>query len=112
MANTLGEAAEAWHGFRHLIGTALDEKAYEADWVERQIAHGESNKIWGIYNEAAYAEPRRKMMREWAGSLDRVAQTGSYFKTVGLLQRIFALLAATRGRDAVNGSTHKLQDIC
>jgi len=53
VTNTFGEAAEAWHGFRHLIGTALDEKAYEADWVERQIAHGEWNKIWGIYNEAA-----------------------------------------------------------
>ncbi len=29
------------HGFRHLIGTALNERGFEADWVERQLAPGD-----------------------------------------------------------------------
>jgi len=65
---------QTMHGFRHLISTALNERGYEADWVERQLAHGDPNKIRGIYNEAAYVEPRRKMMQEWADYLERVAQ--------------------------------------
>jgi integrase len=58
------------HGFRHLISTALNELGYEADWVERQLAHGDPDKIRGTYNKAAYLEPRRKMMQAWADHLD------------------------------------------
>jgi len=65
------------HGFRHLISTALNERGYESDWVERQLAHGDPDKIRGTYNKAHYLEPRRKMMQEWADVLDRMrAGTG------------------------------------
>lgn len=67
---------QTMHGFRHLISTALNDKGYEADWIERQLAHGDPDKIRGTYNKAAYLEPRRKMMQEWADYLDRV-QRGS-----------------------------------
>jgi len=40
------------HGFRHLVSTALKEKGYESDWVERQLAHGDPDKIRGTYNKA------------------------------------------------------------
>lgn len=60
------------HGFRHLISTALNEQGYEADWVERQLAHGDPDKIRGTYNKAAYLEPRRQMMQAWADQLDRM----------------------------------------
>ena len=63
---------QTMHGFRHLISTALNDKGYEADWVERQLAHGDPDKIRGIYNKAAYLEPRRKMMQEWADYLDLI----------------------------------------
>lgn len=61
---------QTMHGFRHLISTALNDKGYEADWIERQLAHGDPDKIRGTYNKAAYLEPRRKMMQDWADYLD------------------------------------------
>lgn len=63
---------QTMHGFRHLISTALNDKGYEADWVERQLAHGDPDKIRGTYNKATYLEPRRKMMQEWADYLDLI----------------------------------------
>jgi integrase len=64
------------HGFRHLVSTALNELGYEADWVERQLAHGDPDKIRGTYNKAQYLEPRRKMMQAWADYLDKVKNGG------------------------------------
>lgn len=58
------------HGFRHLVSTALNDKGYEEDWIERQLAHGDPDKIRGTYNKAHYLEPRRRMMQEWADLLD------------------------------------------
>jgi len=60
------------HGFRHLVSTALNEKGYDPDWVERQLAHGDPNKIRGTYNKAMYVDSRRKMMQDWADYLDRL----------------------------------------
>lgn len=58
------------HGFRHLISTALNEQGYQSDWVERQLAHGDPDKIRATYNKAMYLEPRRKMAQDWADHLD------------------------------------------
>jgi integrase len=58
------------HGFRHLVSTALNDKGFAEDWIERQLAHGDPDKIRGTYNKAQYLEPRRKMMQEWADLLD------------------------------------------
>lgn len=66
---------QTMHGFRHLISTALNDKGYEGDWIERQLAHGDPDKIRGTYNKAAYLEPRRKMMQEWADYLDLIRRT-------------------------------------
>lgn len=60
------------HGFRHLISSALNDKGYEADWIERQLAHGDPDKIRGAYNKAAYLDQRRKMMQDWADYLDLI----------------------------------------
>lgn len=60
------------HGFRHLVSTALNELGYQSDWVERQLAHGDPDKIRGTYNKAMYLEPRRKMMQAWADYLDNI----------------------------------------
>lgn len=62
------------HGFRHLISTALNDKGYAEDWIERQLAHGDPDKIRGTYNKAQYMEPRRKMMQEWADFLDALSR--------------------------------------
>ncbi len=58
------------HGFRHLVSTALNDRGYEEDWIERQLAHGDPDKVRGTYNKAQYLEPRRRMMQEWADLLD------------------------------------------
>lgn len=58
------------HGFRHLVSTALNDRGYDEDWIERQLAHGDPDKIRGTYNKAQYLEPRRRMMQEWADLLD------------------------------------------
>ena len=68
---------QTMHGFRHLISTALNDKGYAEDWIERQLAHGDPDKIRGTYNKAQYLEPRRKMMQEWADLLDRMASSES-----------------------------------
>ncbi|MCB1636406.1 MAG: tyrosine-type recombinase/integrase, partial [Xanthomonadales bacterium] len=64
------------HGFRHLISTALNEFGYDPDHVERQLAHGDPDKIRATYNKAAYLVQRRKMMQDWADYLDRL-RTGA-----------------------------------
>lgn len=58
------------HGFRHLLSTALNEKGHNRDWIERQLSHGDSDEIRGIYNHAEYIEQRRTMMQAWADHLD------------------------------------------
>ncbi len=58
------------HGFRHLVSTALNDRGYERDWIERQLAHGDPDKIRGTYNKAQYLDARRKMMQDWADYLD------------------------------------------
>lgn len=58
------------HGFRHLVSTALNDRGYQEDWIERQLAHGDPDKIRGTYNKAQYLEARRRMMQEWADLLD------------------------------------------
>ena len=46
------------------------------DWVEKQLAHGDANKIRGTYNKASWLEPRRAMMQEWADHLDALKSEG------------------------------------
>lgn len=60
------------HGFRHLLSTELNERGYNSDWIEAQLAHkvGGEDKIRGVYNHAVYLEQRTQMMQEWANSID------------------------------------------
>lgn len=58
------------HGFRHLLGTELNERGYNSDWIESQLARTSENKIRATYNKAQYIEQRRQMMQDWADSID------------------------------------------
>lgn len=64
------EGRASGHGFRHTMSTILNEHGFESDWVERQLAHVEKNKIRGVYNHAQYLEKRRTMMQWYADHLD------------------------------------------
>ena len=58
-----------FHGFRSMASTVLNEKGYNRDWIERQLAHTERNEVRAAYNYAEYLPERRKMMQEWADFL-------------------------------------------
>ncbi len=58
------------HGFRSMASTLLNEQGYNRDWIERQLAHAESNNVRAAYNYAEHIQERTKMMQEWADFLD------------------------------------------
>ncbi len=61
------------HGFRTIASTGLNEMGFNRDWIERQLAHVEGNKVRAAYNAAEYLEGRRAMMQAWADHLDALA---------------------------------------
>jgi len=59
------------HGFRSMAATRLNEMGWNADAIERQLAHAESNKVRAAYTYAAqYLDERTRMMQAWADYLD------------------------------------------
>jgi integrase len=58
------------HGFRSMASTLLNEEGWNRDAIERQLAHGERDKVRGAYNYAELLPERRKMMQWWADYLD------------------------------------------
>jgi integrase len=62
------------HGFRSTASTILNENGFMPDVIERQLAHGERNKVRAAYNHAQYLPERRKMMQWWADYLDGAAK--------------------------------------
>jgi len=58
------------HGFRGVASTLLHEMGFHQDWIERQLAHDERNKVRAAYNHAQYLAERRQMMQHWADYLD------------------------------------------
>ena len=64
------------HGFRSMASTLLNERGYNRDWIERQLAHVEENGVRAAYNYAEYLPERRKMMQDWADYLDALRGEG------------------------------------
>jgi integrase len=72
---TLGytKAQASAHGFRSTASTLLNESGdWRPDAIERQLAHGERNKVRSAYNSAQHLPERRKMMQAWADYLDEL----------------------------------------
>lgn len=65
----LGYDATA-HGFRTTASTILNESGYRVDVIERQLAHGERNKVRAAYNRSQYLAERTEMMQWYADYLD------------------------------------------
>jgi len=57
------------HGFRHMASTILNEQGFNADAIERQLAHKASG-VRATYNAAEYLPERQRMMQHWADYLD------------------------------------------
>lgn len=58
------------HATRTTGSTRLNEKGYPSDWIERQLAHTETNAARRSYNHADYLADRARMMQQWADMLD------------------------------------------
>ena len=60
------------HGFRSTASTILNEMGFPSDAIERQLAHGERDKVRAAYNKALYLDKRTEIMQAWADYLDSV----------------------------------------
>ncbi|WP_283743020.1 integrase arm-type DNA-binding domain-containing protein [Sideroxydans sp. CL21] len=63
------------HGFRAMASTILDNMGYKQEWLERQLAHEEPNKVKAAYKRDAwrmYMAERTAMMQAWADYLDKL----------------------------------------
>lgn len=58
------------HGFRTTASTLLHEQGFHSDMIERQLSHGEQNKVKAAYNRAQHLPERRLMMQQWSNYLD------------------------------------------
>ena len=58
------------HDFRATASTILHESGYSSEWIEMQLAHVDKNAVRGTYNHAQNLEERRKMMQDWADTVD------------------------------------------
>jgi len=65
------------HGFRSMASTILHEQGWHSDAVERQLAHGDRDKVRASYNFAQHLEKRREMMQAWADYLDTLRTGGA-----------------------------------
>jgi integrase len=65
------------HGFRATASTILNEHNFNSDWVEKQLAHRESNEVRKAYNHAQYMKERRNMLQWWGDYLEKVQKNGN-----------------------------------
>ena len=54
------------HGMRSLASTALNEKGFDPQIIEKALAHEDRNSVRAAYNRAEYIEERRTMMNWWS----------------------------------------------
>lgn len=74
------------HGFRASFSTFANEakttdaegtpqtRMWDADAIERQLAHGDEDEIRGAYNRSPYWEERVRLMTWWAGECAAMAR--------------------------------------
>lgn len=58
------------HGWRSVASTWANERGYNVDAIERQLAHAPDDKTRAAYNRAAYLPQRKKMLQDWADWID------------------------------------------
>jgi integrase len=73
------------HGFRTTASTLLHEQGFHSDMIERQLSHGEQNKVKAAYNRAQHLPERRLMMQAWSDYLDGLKNGAQViaFKKIG-----------------------------
>jgi len=67
------------HDLRRTGSTLLNELGFNRDWIEKALAHEDSNSSRGVYNKAEYEPQRRHMLQQWADMIEAWAE-GRKFK--------------------------------
>jgi integrase len=65
------------HGFRGTASTLLNERGFNGDVIERQLAHKPRNKVRASYNHAELLAERRALMQAWADYCDELRVGGT-----------------------------------
>jgi integrase len=72
------------HGFRSIASTILNsamkpngDRKFHADWIERQLSHGDRDTIRAAYNMAEYLPQRVRMMQWYSDHLEKIKKTVS-----------------------------------
>ena len=63
------------HGFRAVFSTIANEAGFNADVIERALAHKEKNLVRAAYHRSEYLEQRRELMQWWADYLDALKKS-------------------------------------
>ncbi len=58
------------HDLRRTGSTLLNELGFNADWIEKCLAHESGRSSRGVYNKAEYEAQRRHMLQEWADMVE------------------------------------------
>lgn len=64
------------HGWRSVASTWANERGYNEDAIEMQLAHVPNNKIRAVYNRSKYLDVRREMLQAHADWIDSCAGSG------------------------------------
>lgn len=65
------KGAATAHGFRALFSTVANESDWDADVIERQLAHKERNEVRAAYHRTTYMLERAKLLQWWADYIDQ-----------------------------------------
>jgi integrase len=65
------------HGFRSVASTWANERGFNKDAIERQLAHSPDDKVRSAYNRAEFLPERRAMMQAFADWLNKVDASGA-----------------------------------
>jgi hypothetical protein len=66
------------HGFRSMASTMLNERGWNRDAIERQLAHGERDAVRAAYNYAEHLPERCRMMQAWSDYLEQLKSEASH----------------------------------
>lgn len=102
----------SFHGFRSMASTLLNERGYNSDWIERQLAHCEKNSVRASYNHARYLPERKKMMQEWADYLDHLRVSYKERHHAAYLEDMRLALHKRKMRDNRRIAEHRRAALC
>lgn len=86
------------HGIRSLLTDTLNEMGFPHDWVERQLAHVEKDKVRRAYLRTDFLVQRAGMMQWWADYCDQRKAGRTHEEACGAIagtaQNVIPILAA------------------